>query len=181
MSNYQYLSAEKIIDHLKKKLTSIRTGRVNSAVLDHILIPAYGDKMNIQSIATINIPEPGQLLITPFDKSLNQAIEKAIFDANIGASPVNDGAGIRLTFPPLTEESRMKRAKEVNLYEEEMKITVRNERQDLIKHIKTQKDAGEISEDEQKRQEAIIQKEVDTVNKEVEMLCEEKKKDLMKV
>ena len=181
MSSYNYLPADKIIDHLKKKLTSIRTGRVNSSVLDLIFVPAYGDKMNIQSIATINVPEPGQLMITPFDKSLNQAIEKAIFDANIGASPVNDGAGIRLTFAPLTEESRAKRAKEVSVYEEEIKITVRTERQDLIKSLKNKKDSGEISEDELKRQEVAIQLEVDKLNKEIEILCQEKKTDLMKV
>lgn len=181
MSNYQYIPADKIIDHLKKRLTSIRTGRINSTVLDHVLVLAYGEKMNIQSIATVNIPEPGQLLITPFDKGLNQAIEKAIFDANIGASPINDGAGIRLTFAALTEETRIKRAKEVKLYEEETKITVRNERQDLIKALKSQKDSAEISEDELKRQETIIQKEVEAINKEIEDLCEDKKKDLMKV
>lgn len=181
MSNYKYISADKILEHLKKRLTSIRTGRVNSAVLDHVLVTAYGDKMPIQSIATINIPEQGQLMITTFDKGLNQAIEKAIFDANIGASPINDGAGIRLTFPPLTEETRTKRAKEVNLHEEDTKITIRSERQEVIKSLKNQKDAGELSEDELKRQEVAIQKEVDMLNKEIEALCEDKKKDLMKV
>jgi ribosome recycling factor len=181
MSSYKFLPADKIIEHLKKRLVSIRTGRVNATVLDNILVAAYGDKMPIQSIATVNVPESGQLLITPFDKSLNQAIEKAIFDANIGASPINDGAGIRLMFPPLTEEARMKRAKDVNVHEEETKITVRSERQDILKQLKVSKDAGEISEDELKRQEVAIQKEVDMLNKEIEALCQDKKSDLMKI
>lgn len=179
--SYNLLPAAKIIESFRKTLVSVRTGRVNAAILEHVLVDAYGSKMHIQEIATVNIPEPSQLLITPFDKSLNNPLEKALTDANLGANPVNDGAGIRLTFPPLTEETRKIRVKEIYKLLEETRIVIRSTRQDLLKSQKHAKDEGEISEDELKRYENELQKEVDQLNKEVEEIAKSKEAELMKM
>lgn len=178
---YILFPAQKIIDNLKKHLSSMRTGRVNAAVLENIYVEAYGSKMHIHEIATINVPEPTQLLITPFDKGLNNAIEKAITDSNLGVNPVNDGAGIRLVFPPLTEETRRLRVKEISKLLEESKISVRNIRQDLLKVQKNLKDSGDISEDELKRFELELQKEIDQINKELESISNDKEAEIMKI
>jgi len=159
----------------------MRTGRVNAAVLENIYVEAYGSKMHVHEVATINIPEPSQLMITPFDKSINNAIEKAIIDSNLGISPVNDGAGIRLMFPPLTEETRKQRVKEIGKLLEESKIAIRNIRQDLLKTQKNLKDSGDLSEDELKRFELELQKEVDQLNKDLESICNDKEAELMKI
>jgi ribosome recycling factor len=179
--SYNLLQGIKILENLKTKLSSIRTGRVNSSVLDNILVEAYGAHLHIKELATVTVPEPGQLLITPFDKSVISAIEKALVDNNVGANPNNDGAGIRLIFPPLTEESRAIKAKEVHKVLEEVKISVRNIRQDLLKHKKREHEDDLISEDELKRYENDLQKEVDLVNKELESLAKQKQEEIMKI
>jgi ribosome recycling factor len=179
--SYNILPAQKIIDSFKKSLSSMRTGRVNATVLENILVDAYGSKMHIHEIATINVPENSQLLITPFDKSLNNAIEKAINDSNLGVNPVNDGAGIRLNFPPLTEETRKLRVKEVYKNLEEARIASRNVRQDLLKTEKNKKENSEISEDELRQFETSLQKEIDTLNKELEEIAKNKEAEILKV
>ncbi len=179
--SYKYLPADKIKDHYTKSLSVIRTGRVNSSLLDHIFIPAYGNKMLIKELATITIPEPAQLLITPFDKSINVAIEKAIIEANLGINPTNDGAGVRLVFPPLTEETRKARVKEISKLLEEAKINIRTHRQDLLKAKKTDKENGDLSEDGLKRFESELQKEVDNLNEEVENMAKAKEAEILKM
>jgi ribosome recycling factor len=179
--SYNLLPAQKIIDSYKRSLSVMRTGRVNASILENITVEAYGDRMPIQSIATVNVPENAQLLITPFDKSLNNAIEKAIIDANIGVNPVNDGAGIRLIFPPMTEETRKLRVKEVYKDLEESRIAARNTRQDLLRTQKVLKENGNISEDELKRYENDLQKEVDNLNKELEEIAKAKEAEIMKI
>jgi ribosome recycling factor len=178
---YNILPAQKIIDSFKKTLSSMRTGRVNATVLENILVDAYGTKMHIHEIATINVPENSQLLITPFDKSLNNGIEKAINDSNLGVNPVNDGAGIRLNFPPLTEETRKLRVKEVYKNLEEARIASRNVRQDLLKTEKNKKENSEISEDELRQFETSLQKEIDNLNKELEEIAKNKEAEILKV
>lgn len=179
--NYIYLPATKLKEILKEKLNSIRTGRVNSTILDAILVDAYSSKMHINEIATITSPEAGQLLITPFDKSILSSIEKAITLSTLGVNPVNDGAGIRLVFPPLTEENRKARIKDISLYLEESKIAMRNSRQDILKKIKRQKEEGELSEDMAKREETKLQLEVDALILEFEEMTKAKEAELMKL
>jgi ribosome recycling factor len=178
---YDLISGGKILDNFKTKISSIRTGRVNSSVLDNVLVEAYGSHMSIKEIATVTAPEPTQLLITPFDKSLISAIEKAITQSNLGSNPNSDGAGIRLVFPPLTAESRAIKAKEVGKDLEEAKIAVRNQRQDLLKHEKRRQENDEISEDELRGFETDLQKEVDAINKELEVIGKAKEDEIMKI
>lgn len=181
MPNYSTLPAQKIHDFLNNKLNTIHTGRVTPATLDQIYVEAYGTKMTVKELATIAVPEPGQLLITPFDKSINTAIEKAVRDSNLGVNPVNDGAGVRLVFPPLTEENRKAKAKEVHKMLEEARISLRQHRQDILKDKKNEEDEGLISEDELKAFEKNLQTEVDNLNKDLEELAKHKEEELMKV
>jgi ribosome recycling factor len=175
------LNSNKIIEHYKKTLSTIRTGSVNLSVLDHILVECYGTKMKIVELATINKPESSQLVITPFDKTVNASIAKAITVANIGVNPVDNGAGVILNFPPLTEESRKLKVKDLKKEEEVAKITIRQERQSLMTFARKRKEDKEISEDELKRFETDLQREVDKINKEIEELTKGKESELMKM
>jgi ribosome recycling factor len=181
MNKQSLLNSSKILEHYNKTLSSIRTGSVNSSVLDNVLVDAYGSKMKIVELATINKPETAKLIINPFDKNLCAPIAKAILDANIGVNPVDNGAGVILNFPPLTQETRKQRVKELKKEEESIKITVRQERQNLISKAKKEKENGELSEDELKRFEQDVQKEVEALNKEIETITKKKEEDLMKL
>lgn len=182
MSGYSILSrATRIAEDFQEKLKSIRTGRVNASVLDTIMVEAYGTKMHINELATVTSPEPAQLLVTPFDKGVLTSMEKAVRDSNLGVNPVNDGAGLRLNFPPLTEENRKDKVKEVNKLLEEARIHVRTHRTDVLKDEKKLKEASEITEDDLKRFEEDLQKEVDHLNKELEELAKKKQDELMKI
>jgi ribosome recycling factor len=175
------IDSQKIIDHLKNNLTSIRTGRVTSSVLDIIEVEAYGTNMKIIELATVTVPEPTQLMITPFDKSLIPNIAKAITTSNLGVSPSDDGAGIRLNFPPLTTESRAQKVKEVGKELEESRIMMRSVRQDILKTEKRKKENDEISEDELKNFETQLQKEIDELNKKLQEIAKHKEDELMTV
>jgi ribosome recycling factor len=181
MNNVTLLNSVKILEHYNKTLGTIRTGSVNSSILDHVLVEAYGSKMKIIEVATVNKPESAKLIVSPFDKNLCAPIAKAILDANIGVNPVDNGAGVILNFPPLTEETRKIRVKELKKEEESIKITVRQERQNLISKAKKEKENGELSEDELKRFEQDVQKEVENLNKEIESITKKKEEELMKL
>jgi len=182
MSSYSYklIPAQKIKDFLSHKLQSIHSGRVSPATLDPILVEVYGTKLSVKELATITLPEPAQLLVTPFDKSTLSAIEKAIKESNLGVNPINNGAGLRLVFPPLTEETRKARLKEVKKLLEEAKIYLRQERQELLKSKKKDKDEGLLSEDEFKQFEKSLQQEVDSLNQELELIAKHKEEELLK-
>lgn len=179
--SYSLLNATKILEHLQTKLSGIRTGRVSASILDSLEVEAYGANMKIVEIATVTAPEPAQLMITPFDKSLIPNIAKAINNSNLGVNPNDDGAGIRLSFPPLTEETRAVKAKEVGKELEEARIMLRSYRQDLMKAKKREKEADEISEDDLNRFEKQLQTEVDALNKELQELAKKKEAEIMTV
>jgi len=182
MSSYSYklIPAQKIKDFLSHKLQSIHSGRVSPATLDPILVEVYGTKLSVKELATITLPEPAQLLVTPFDRSTLPAIEKAIKESNLGVNPINNGAGLRLVFPPLTEETRKARLKEVKKLLEEAKIYLRQERQELLKSKKKDKDESLLSEDEFKQFEKNLQQEVDSLNQELELIAKHKEEELLK-
>jgi ribosome recycling factor len=180
MSSYQYLVPEPILDHFIHALSGLRTGRINSSILDTIKVEFYGSKMSIKELATITLPEPMQIWITPFDKGANKAIYEAILNSNLGVSPVDDGAGIRLNFPPLTEENRKSLVKVITALMEDARVAVRNHRQDLIKKFKAQKENKEITEDDIKNIEEKIQKEVDQINAKIKEIAAHKEAEIMK-
>lgn len=141
----------KSMDSLHHNLGSIRTGRANSAMVDDIQVEAYGSMMPLNQVASVSVPESRMIMIQPWDKGSLKAIEKAIMSSELGITPNNDGAVIRLAIPMLTEERRKQMVKQVNSFVEDAKVSVRNIRRDAMQSIKTLSSDKEISEDEEKR------------------------------
>lgn len=181
MPKYTILPGVEILERYRKHLTGIRSGRVNSSILEAITVEAYGSKMHFNEIATITIPEPVQLLITPFDKGLISNIVKAINDSNLGVNPQDDGAGVRLVFPPLTEETKKMRVKDLHKLREDARIEVRVKRQDALKDKKDEKEQALISEDDLRFFEDNLQKEVESLNTEIEEITKAKEEEVMKI
>ena len=168
---------DKAILNLSERLTTIRAGRANPSMLDDVMVPYYGTPTQVKQLATIAVPEARQILIKPFDKSILSLIEKAIFEANIGVTPNNNGEAIFITIPQLTEERRKELVKQSKEYIEEGRIAIRNIRRDIIDDIK----ADDISEDEEKNLIDHLQDIVNDYNKQIEEILKEKEKDLMEI
>lgn len=166
------------IEHLKKELHSIRTGRANPAMVSHVKVNIYGSEMRLQDIASITAPESRQLLITPYDTSSTQSIAKGIQDANIGLMPNIDGHIIRIKIPPMDEALRKKMIKLCHDYGEQTKIVIRGERQTGNKAARKQKADGEIAEDIMNKIEKEIQTLTDKYCKMVDDLCHTKEKEV---
>ncbi len=171
------LRMQKAIENMKHRFITVRAGRANPALVSDLKVQYYGVDTPLQQLATISIPEARQLSIKPFDKSCLKDIEKAIFEANIGLTPTNNGEIIIITIPELTEERRRDYVKQAKSIAEETKIALRNIRQDANKDVKNQ----ELAEDEEKRTMDKIQELTNDFNKEVEELLKEKEKELMSV
>lgn len=184
MPSYKILPSTTILEDLRSKLSTIRTNRINASILDHIVVPvpAWGGEFKIIELATVNLPQPGVMTITPFDiKASLQAIEKAVRDSNLGVNPVNDGAGLRINFPAVTTEEREKRAKLVKEYGEESRIRMRKNRQELMQEQKALKEKSEITEDDLRRFETDLQKEVDNLNQEIDTIIKNKQDEILKI
>ena len=180
MNNYLNLAKEKMnkaITALEDKFTSVRAGRANPSMLDEVFVDYYGTKTPLKQLATIFVPEARQISVKPFDKSLLGKIEKAIFEANLGVTPNNNGETVFITIPPLTEERRKELVKQVKEYAEEGRIAIRNIRKDIIDTIKK----DELPEDEERNIVENLQEVVNDYNKQIEELTKEKEKDLMEI
>ena len=140
----------KAVEHLAFDFSTIRAGRANPAILNKVTVDYYGAQTPLNQVGAISVPEARQILITPWDKSLIGPITKAIQMAELGVNPINDGNGVRLTFPELNEDRRKQIVKEVKALGEDAKVAVRNVRRDGIDDAKKQEKAGEITEDELK-------------------------------
>ena len=140
---------KKTLDNLEHRFVTVRAGRANPSSLDGITADYYGSPTPLKQLATISVPEARQLLIKPFDRSCLGAIEKAIFESNLGYTPNNDGETIRIIIPVLTEERRKELTKQVRAMAEDAKVSIRNIRHDANEDIEKE----EISEDEQKTKE----------------------------
>ena len=168
---------EKVLENLDSRFTTVRAGRANPNILSGITIDYYGNPTPIQTIATVSVPEARQLMIKPFDKSLLKEIEKALFAAELGMAPTNNGEVIYLTVPELTEETRKNYVKQVKEMTEEAKIALRNIRQDANNAIKKE----EYPEDEEKMYLDDVQELIDKYNTKVDEKFKEKEKELMTV
>ena len=169
---------EKVIENLENRYTTIRAGRANPNILHGIMVDYYGTPTPIQSLATISIPEARVLAIKPFDRSSLKNIEKAIFEANIGIAPTNNGEVIMLTIPELTGETRKSYVKEASAMAEEAKVALRNIRQDENNKIK--KDES-LREDERDMCLEIVQELIDKYNKKVEETFKAKEEELTSI
>ena len=166
-----------VIDNLEKRLLNIRAGRANASLVNGIMVEYYGAPTPIMQLANISIPEARQLCIKPYDRSCLSAIEKAIFEANLGITPNNNGESIFLVVPALTEDRRKELVKQVHQMAEEGKIALRNIRQDANNAIKNLK----LPEDEEKRGNERVQNLINEYNKIIEEKLKEKEKELMTI
>lgn len=166
------------LDHLDRDLNKLRTGRANPAMLDGVLVEAYGSKMPLANVAMISIPEARQLLVKPFDPNTIGDVEKAIEAANLGFNPTNDGETLRISIPQLTEELRRDIAKDAKKAGENAKISIRNLRKDVMDAIK--KDT-ELTDDQKKGLETNVQDLVNEYNKKVDEVIKAKEAEIMTI
>ena len=165
------------IESLEKRFISVRAGRSNPSMLDGIMVEYYGVPTPIRQLANISVPEARQLSIKPFDKSALGAIEKAIFEANLGVTPNNNGETVFIVIPALTEDRRKEFVKQVKGMAEEGKIALRNIRQEGNSDIK----ALELPEDEEKRGNERVQELINKYNKIIDEKLKEKEEELMTI
>ena len=172
---------EKSVEMFKVELSKIRTGRASLALLEGIMVDAYGSSMPLNQVGTLTIPESRLIAIQPWDPQLLAVIEKALLKASIGLTPVNDGKIIRLNIPQLTEERRKELVKQVKKTAEEFRVAVRNSRRDAIDTLKKQKQDKEISEDDMFRLQDEAQSETDSHIKQIDDITASKEKEVMEV
>ena len=171
----------KTISVYEEKLSEVRAGRANPAILNKVKIDYYGTPTPINQVAGVSVPEARLIVIQPWDVSVLKDIEKAILASDIGINPNNDGKVIRLAFPELTDERRKELVKDIKKMAEEAKVAVRAVRRDGIDEAKTKQKNSEITEDELKNAENDIQKLTDKKIEEVDKILENKEKEIMSV
>lgn len=171
----------KSVGNVKDELGKVRTGRAHPSLLDHIMVDYYGAPTPLSQAAGVSIGDARTLVVKVYDRTMVQAIEKAIMESDLGLNPATAGDAIRIPLPPLTEERRRDLVKVVKNEGENGKVAIRNIRRDANNHIKDLLKSKEISEDDEKRGEDRIQKLTDRFVGEVEKLIEAKEKDLMEI
>lgn len=171
----------KTIAVLHKELSSLRAGRPNAQVLDRIMVDYYGTPTPVNQVGNISSPEARLLVITPYDPSVLNPLEKAIQMSDLGINPSNDGKCIRLIFPVLTEERRKELAKTIQKKGEEAKVAIRSIRRDAIEQIKKAQKDSEITEDDRKKLEDQAQKLTDSHIKDIDKIVSDKQKEIMEV
>lgn len=172
---------QKTIDSLLNEFNTIRAGRANPHVLDRLTVDYYGAQTPIAQVGNVSVPEARILQIQPWDTSVLKAIEKAIYESDLGLNPSNDGKVIRLIFPELTEERRKELTKEVKKKGENAKVAVRNIRREALDAFKKMEKNKEITEDEYTTIETSVQKLTDKFIDEVDRHIENKNKEILSV
>lgn len=172
---------EKSLAAFGRELASIRAGRANASLLDRITVDYYGAPTPINQMAGVSVPEARLLVITPYDKSILGDIEKALMKSDIGITPTNDGNVIRLMIPALTEERRKELAKQVGKEAENAKVAVRNVRRDANDDLKKLEKNGEITEDELRNSNELVQKLTDEYIVKIDAATKEKEQEILSV
>jgi ribosome recycling factor len=172
---------KKTVDSLQHEMTKIRTGRANASLLDHVQVDYYGNLTPLNQVASVTSSDSRTLLVTPFDKSMVSAVEKAILISDLGLNPASAGTAIRVPMPALTEERRKEMIKVVRAEAEQGRISIRNIRRDANNHLKELVKAKEIAEDDERRAGDAIQKLTDKYIAEVEKVLADKEKDLLEI
>lgn len=172
---------ENTVDDFHRKLSSVRTGRASTSLLDNITVEYYGSRMPLNQVATLNAPESALITIAPFDPTMISIIEKEIRGSDLNVNPSNDGKLIRIPIPPLTEERRRQMAKVVHEMAEEHKTAVRNIRRDANDKLKKALKDKAISEDEEKGGLDEIQKLTDLFINKIGDQSKHKEEEIMKV
>lgn len=176
---------DKAVEHFVMEIRGIRTGRANPGLIENLRVDYYGTKTPLNQMAVINVPEPRQLVVKPYDVSALKDIERAVQIADLGMNPVSDGKTLRITIPPLSEEQRKKLAARVRSMSEETKVALRNVRRDMIKHVENaladKKHAPVVTEDDEKTAKEKVQDILKLHEKKVDDTVASKSKEIMEV
>ncbi len=167
----------KTIDSFKGELSTVRAGRANPNMLDRVMVDYWGTPTPVNQTSGISVVEGRQLVIKPYDRSILKDIERAIFEANLGLTPQNDGEIIRITVPPLTEERRKEYVKQVKKYAEDTKVAIRN----IRRSSNDEAQKADLPEDQEKQAKEKIQKLTDEFVKKIDQLTKEKEEELLTV
>ncbi|MDR2878164.1 MAG: ribosome recycling factor [Chromatiales bacterium] len=171
----------KSIDALKQELSKVRTGRAHTSLLDHIRVPYYGSDVPLSQVATVSVTDARMLTVTPWEKNMVTAVEKAITSSDLGLNPSTAGNAIRVVLPMLTEERRRDMTKIVRGEAETARVAIRNLRREAINSVKELLKEKEIGEDDDRKAQDDIQKLTDRYIATVEKVLQEKEADLMEV
>lgn len=172
---------KKTIESLQADMTKIRTGRANASFLDHVQVDYYGNLTPLNQVANVTNSDARTLTVTPWEKSMVAAVEKAILNSGLGLNPATAGSAIRVPMPPLTEERRKELIKVVRGEGEQGKVSIRNIRRDANNQLKDLVKEKAISEDDERRATEVIQKLTDKYIAEVDVVLAAKEKDLMEI
>jgi ribosome recycling factor len=169
------------VDALKTEFSGLRTGRASAALLEPVMVDAYGSSMPLNQVGTVSVPEPRMLSVQVWDASLAPAVDKAIRNSGLGLNPMAEGAVIRIPVPELTEDRRRDLTKVAHSYAEKARVSVRNVRRDGMDTLKQMEKNGDISEDDHRQQSEQVQSLTDDVTKAVDDLLNHKDAEIMQV
>ncbi|MFD1326832.1 ribosome recycling factor [Mycoplana ramosa] len=169
------------ISAFKHDIASLRTGRASANVLDPVTVEAYGSRMPLNQVANITVPEPRMLAVSVWDKSMVNAVDRAIRESNLGLNPIIDGQNLRIPLPELNEERRRSLVKLAHDYAEKGKVAIRHVRRDGMDDLKKAEKDGDISQDISRSQSEKVQKMTDEMISEVDRLLADKEKEIMQV
>jgi len=172
---------KKAVDFTLHEFSTIHTGKASPAMVEGVMVEAYGSMIRLKECAAISTPDPRMIQVQPWDKALIRAVEKALQQANLGINPVVDGGFVRLPFPDLSKERRLEFVKIANKLAEEGRVNIRHARRDAMEQVKKAKKDGKLAEDEEKRLEKEIQTLTDKHIKEVDTHLAHKEKELTTV
>jgi ribosome recycling factor len=169
------------IEALKRELSGLRTGRASANLLDPVMVNVYGQKMPINQVGTVSVPEPRMITVQVWDKAAVPAVDKAIREANLGLNPIIDGAIIRLPIPALTAERRQELVKLAHKYAEHGRVAVRNVRREGMELLKKLEKDGKMSQDEHRANSTKVQELTDRLVKEIDQILAQKESEINKV
>ena len=174
-------STDKALRSLRAEMQKVRTGRANASLLDGIQVDYYGAQTPLNQLANLTVPDPRLIVISPFDKSVIQAVEKAIQTSDLGLTPNNDGKVVRIPIPPLTEERRKELVKHLGRVAEDHKVGVRDARREAVTMLKDLENGGDIPADDRHREEKNIQRLTDEFVKKIDEMAVQKEEEILQV
>jgi ribosome recycling factor len=172
---------EKAVEDFRKELSGLRTGRANTALLDHIRVEYHGTQMPVNQLGTLSVPEPTMIVVSPWDPSVVPMIDKAIRTSDLGLNPTNDGKVVRVPIPPLNEERRKEIVKHLHKVLENHRTAIRNIRRDLKEAVEKLEKEKKVSEDERKRAVDELEKLTHSETKKIEDLSAVKEKEILEL
>jgi ribosome recycling factor len=172
---------QKSIASLRDELAGLRTGRASASLLEPVTVEAYGSRMPLNQVATVTVPEPRMLSVQVWDRSMANAVEKAIRDSGLGLNPMGEGQVIRVPLPELNEQRRKELVKVAHTYAEQARVAVRHIRRDGMDALKKAEKDGDLSQDDAKKQSELVQKATDEAVAEIDKVVAGKEQEIMQV